>query len=92
MVSRSLGLANGGKKQGSLSWASRAGLQKALKKKSAAEVLSRSQEPRPCARGSGPGRGGRGFGLRPILQAWVKFTRPAPFGAARRGQARMGTP
>lgn len=54
-------------------------------------MLSRSQETRPRARGSGPGRGGRGFGLRPILQARVKFTRPAPFGAARRGQARLGT-
>lgn len=94
MVSPPLGQAKGGKKQGSLSWVSTAGLQRALKKKSAVEVLSRSQETRPRARGGGQARAAAAavFGLRPILQARVKFTRPAPSAAARRGQAGMGTP
>lgn len=92
MVSPPLGLAQGGEKRGPLSWGSGAGLREPLKQQSAGDVLSRSQDTRPRARGSGPGRGGRGFRLRPILQARVKFTRPAPFGAAGRGQAGMGTP
>lgn len=92
MVSPPLGLAQGGEKRGPLSWGSRAGLREPLKQQSAGDVLSRSQDTRPGARGSGPGRGGRGFGLRPILQARVKFMRPAPFGAAGRGQAGTGTP
>lgn len=77
MVSPPLGLAKGGKKQGSLSWASRADLQKALKKKSAAEVLSRSQETRPCARGvrSGP--------RRPRFRAQANFAGAGKVHAAR---------
>lgn len=50
MVSPPLGLAKGVRSR-----AHSAGLQKALKKKSAGEVLSRSQETRPCARGVRPG-------------------------------------
>lgn len=90
MVSPPLGLAKGGKSRAHSAGSPEQVCKRLRRRKSAAEVLSRSQETRPGARGSGPGRGGRGFGLRPILQARVKFTRPAPFLSVREGRGQDG--
>lgn len=93
MVSPPLGLAKGGKSRAHSAGSPEQVCKRLRRRKSAAEVLSRSQETRPGARGSGPGRGGRGgrgFRLRPILQARVKFTRPAPFRSGREGTGQDG--